>query len=82
MEQKSKIFQVLLQDRKTRTFLASDDHWTGNPKHARNFHDGASAVAHVLNHSLGNAQLVMQSGRSGDPSLTVPVSWSSDKQNA
>ena len=76
MEQKTKPFQVFVQDRETRTFLGSGNEWTRDAREARNFRDTASAVAHVLNYSLADAQLVLQSGRSGDRPLTVSFSWS------
>jgi hypothetical protein len=76
MKPKTKPREILLRNRRTHSFLSWHNEWTGQRKEARLFQDSASAVAHVLNHSLVEAQLVVRSGQPDNRQWVIPISCS------
>jgi hypothetical protein len=65
--------RVLIQDRRTRTFLDGAHGWTSVPEHARDFHNSLSAVAYCLQKGLLDTQIVIKFMNPPAADVVIPV---------
>jgi hypothetical protein len=72
MKEQSTISGIVLQNCQTKMLLSKENRWSNDPTEAQSFQDGASAVAYALNHSILNAQILLQTP--DERQMTVPIS--------
>jgi hypothetical protein len=65
--------KILIQNRATRWFLGNDNEWTPDLVRARNFETSLHAVAHCLQKTIPDAQIVMKFDAPGARDMVVPV---------